>query len=206
MATVKMEQDPPMATAKRVGIFGGSFDPVHLGHLLVARAAREEMKLDRLIFVPANRSPFKQESPPAPDALRLRMLRLALAGVEWSCVSDVELKRGGVSYSVDTVRTLSDQFPGAQLFLLIGEDNVNSLSAWREAGTLLNLVEFLVIPRPGVAPARELPGGILHRLKGWPIRLSSSQIRERVRDGLPVEHLLPPGVADVIRHNRLYLA
>jgi len=201
MATVKMEQDPPMATAKRVGIFGGSFDPVHLGHLLVARAAREEMKLDRLIFVPANRSPFKQESPPAPDALRLRMLRLALAGVEWSCVSDVELKRGGVSYSVDTVRTLGREFPGAQLFLLIGEDNLESLSSWREVGTLLKLVEFLVIPRPGAASAPELPGATLHRLTGWPIHLSSSQIRQRVRDGLPVDHL----VADVIRHNRLYL-
>jgi len=205
MVTVEMEQDPPMATAKRVGIFGGSFDPVHLGHLLVARAAREEMQLDRLIFVPANRSPFKRAAPPAPDALRLRMLRLALAGVEWSCVSEVELKRGGVSYSVDTVRTLGREFPGAQLFLLIGEDNLESLSSWREAGTLLKLVEFLVIPRPGAAPARELPGATLHRLTGWPIHLSSSRIRQRVRDGLPVDHLVPPGVADVIRHNRLYL-
>ena len=194
-----------MGDLKRIGIFGGSFDPVHLGHLLVAQAAREEMELDRLIFVPAHRSPFKQEDVPAPEPLRMRMLRHALAGLEWCRVSDVELRRGGVSYTIDTVRSLAAEFNGCRLFLLIGEDNVTGLGDWREVAALKRMVEFLVIPRPGFSGP---PGGTdmkLHRLKGWPIQLSSSDIRARVRDHLRVDHLLPAGVADVIRDNRLYL-
>jgi nicotinate-nucleotide adenylyltransferase len=194
-----------MVNVKRIGIFGGSFDPVHLGHLLVAHAAREEMNLDQLIFVPANLSPFKTRNHPAPEALRLRMLRLALAGLNWCSVSDLELKRGGISYTVDTVRSLASQFAGCRLFLLIGEDNLAGLPEWKEAGELKARVEFLVIPRPGSSTAAELPGITLHWLKGWPIKISSSVIRQRVREGLPVDHLVPPGVADIIRHNQLYL-
>lgn len=190
---------------KRIGIFGGSFDPVHRGHVLVAFAAREEMQLDRLIFVPAHRSPFKQENTPASEQLRLRMLRLALAGLEWATVSEVELRRGGVSYSVDTVRSLSEEFHGSQPFLLIGEDNLEGLPKWREAQTLTQMVEFLVIPRPGSRVSPEMAGVRLHRLKGWPMQVSSSQIRQRVRAGLAVDHLVPDAVAEVIHHNQLYL-
>lgn len=194
-----------MENIKRVGIFGGSFDPVHLGHLLVAQAAREEMALDQLIFVPANLSPFKQQNDPAPAELRLRMLRLALAGLPWCSVSQVELARGGVSYTADTVRHLASQFTAGRIFLLIGEDNLTGLSDWKDAEGLTQMVEFLVIPRPGAARPSVLEGMTLHRLKGWPLDLASSVIRQRVHDGLSVDHLLPAGVADVIRHNRLYL-
>ncbi len=191
---------------KRIGIFGGTFDPVHLGHLLVAAAAREEMLLDHMIFIPASRSPFKPERPPASEALRLRMLRLALAGCEWSSVSDLELRRGGVSYSVETVRILRNRFTEDLLFLLIGEDQIGGLPEWREARALWDLVEFLVIPRPG-SPGEVPPAGVRwHRLTGWPIGISSSEIRERVREGRPVDHLVTAPVAEVIRHNQLYLA
>lgn len=194
-----------MVDLKRIGIFGGSFDPVHLGHLLVAHAAREEMNLDHLIFMPANISPFKAQNTPAPESLRMRMLRLALAGMEWCGVSEMELNRGGVSYTIDTVRSVSGQFPGCRLFLLIGEDNLGGLSGWKEFEELRKLVEFLVIPRPGSPAVSGFSGMTLHRLEGWPIELSSSVIRQRIRDGLPVDHLVPPVVAGVIHHNQLYL-
>jgi nicotinate-nucleotide adenylyltransferase len=194
-----------MSREARVGIFGGSFDPVHLGHLLVAHAAREEMQLERLLFMPASRSPFKRQIPPANDDVRLKMLRLALAGLTWCDVRDDELRRGGMSYTVDTVRRLSASEPGNRFFLLIGEDNLAGLSDWREADLLVTLVDFIMVPRPGVAPAEAPAKARIHRLRGWPIEVSSSEIRRRVRAGLPVDHLVPPPVAEVIRNYRLYL-
>src|SRR5690349_14974474 len=104
----------------RIGLFGGSFDPVHLGHLLVAQAACEEYRLDRLFFVPAAQSPFKPERVPAPASLRLRMLRLALAGRGDYAVDEQEIIRGGPSYTIDTVRAYRKQHPKATLFYLIG--------------------------------------------------------------------------------------
>jgi nicotinate-nucleotide adenylyltransferase len=202
---ISFAQAPCEVSVKRIGIFGGTFDPVHLGHLLVAVAAREEMLLDQLVFVPASRSPFKPDRLPAPDALRLRMLRLALVGLEWSVVSDLELRRGGVSYTVDTARAMRERCREDRLFLLIGEDQLAGLPHWREAQELWHLVEFLIIPRPG-SEARPLPVGIRwHRLRGWPVAVSSSEVRQRLREGRAVDHLVPPPVAEVIRHNRLYL-
>src|SRR5258706_6642624 len=133
----------------RVGLFGGSFDPVHLGHLLVAQAAREELGLSRLFFIPAGQSPFKPDSPPSPATERLRLLRLALAGKDWCEIDDQEIRRGGVSYSIDTVRDYSRRHAGAQLYYLIGADHVAQLPKWREAQELARLVEMVVIPRPG---------------------------------------------------------
>ncbi len=190
----------------RIGLYGGSFDPVHLGHLLVAQAALEEMALDRIVFLPAARSPFKPDPSTAPGGMRMRMLRMALAGGTRFDVDDLELRRGGVSYTVDTVRDFSARHPGAILCWLIGADHVPTLPQWREAETLAALVEFVVIPRPG-EPAAELPGPYrLRHLRGWPLRISSSEIRRRVAAGCPVRHLLPAGVAEVVADERLYVA
>jgi len=123
----------------RLGLFGGSFDPIHLGHLLVAQAAREELQLSRLFFIPAAQSPFKPDRAPSPPNERLRLLRLALAGKEWCEVDDQEIKRGGISYTIDTVRDYSRRFPKAEIFYLIGADNVPSLPKWREAAELARL-------------------------------------------------------------------
>ena len=106
----------------KIGLFGGSFDPVHLGHLLAARAAREEAGLDRLFFIPAAQSPFKPDAQPAPASERLRLLRLALAGDTTAEVDDQEIRRGGPSYTIDTVRNYAANYPGAELFYLIGAD------------------------------------------------------------------------------------
>src|SRR4051812_13122335 len=133
----------------KIGLFGGSFDPVHLGHLLVAQAAREELELARLFFIPAAQLPFKPDSKPAAPHERLRLLRLALAGKTWCEIDEQELQRGGVSYTIDTVREIARRFPQAQIFYLIGADHVASLPKWREAVELAKLAEFVVIPRPG---------------------------------------------------------
>src|SRR5580698_9559510 len=132
---------------QRLGLYGGAFNPVHLGHLLVAQAAIEELGLDRLFFIPASLSPFKQETQHAPGEARLRWLRLALAGKTNCEVDDQEIKRGGVSYTIQTARDYANKFPGAKLFYLIGADNLSKLSEWREAGELAKLLEFAVVPR-----------------------------------------------------------
>ena len=190
--------------APRLGLYGGSFDPLHRGHLLVAQAALEELALDRLFFIPAAQSPFKPGSRPAPDAARLRMLRRSLAGQSRTEVHTDELTRGGVSYSIDTVRGFQARHPGAELFWLIGADHVPTLPQWREAETLARAVTFVVIPRPGQPQATLPEPWRLRYLRGWPLGVSSSEIRERVKQGLPVSHLVPAGTADVIESERLY--
>lgn len=190
---------------KRIGLYGGSFDPVHCGHLLVARAAVEELNLDRLCFIPAAQSPFKPDSRPLAAPERLRLLRLALAGLTWAEVDEQELHRGGVSYSVDTLEAYHRQFPGAELFYLIGADNVSQLPSWRRSAELARLAQFIVIPRPGQG-AVALPEPFKGQwLKGFPFGVSSSEIRARVRAGLPVEGLVPAAVAEAIANYRLYL-
>jgi nicotinate-nucleotide adenylyltransferase len=189
---------------KRIGLFGGSFDPVHIGHLLVAQAACEELALDRLFFIPAAQSPFKPGTVPATAALRARMLRLALAGKPNCEVDTQEISRGGVSYSIDTVRAYKSRFPSCEVFFLIGADHVPTLPKWREAETLARLAEFVVISRPGEISTAPPPPFRVRVLGGWPLRLSSSEIRSRVKDARPVEHLVPPGVAELIREANLY--
>lgn len=188
-----------------IGLFGGSFDPVHLGHLLVAQTALEELDLARLFFIPAAQSPFKPGADPTAAQERLRLLRLALAGKAWCEIDDQELRRGGVSYTIDTVRDYSCRFPGTKLFYLIGADHVCQLAKWRAAEELAARVEFAVIPRPGQTETA-FPEPFRGRtLAGFPLGVSSSQIRARVRAGRSIEPLVPAAVAEAIRNNRLYL-
>jgi nicotinate-nucleotide adenylyltransferase len=189
----------------RIALFGGSFDPVHNGHLLVAMSTVEELSLDRLFFIPAAQSPFKPQTKPAPAELRLRLLRLALAGQPHYEVDDQEINRGGTSYTIDTIRAYITRFPGAVFFYLIGADHIPQLHAWRSAGELAKLVEFVAIPRPGEAAATPPSGFRVRTLHGFPLGLSSSQIRERVRTGKSIDNLVPASVAEAIRNSRLYL-
>lgn len=190
----------------RIGLYGGSFDPVHIGHLLVAQAAREEMGLDRIFFIPAAQSPFKPNRVLSPDRVRLQMLRLALAGMNYCEVDPQEVERGGVSYTIDTVRNYGERMRGSELFYLIGADHVGQLPKWRDAGELAERVTFLVIPRPGEKLAEAVPPFRARHLAGFPIGVSASQIRERVRRNLPVDLLVGSPVAESIRHNDLYLS
>lgn len=190
---------------QRIGLFGGSFNPVHLGHLLVAEAAREELNLDRIFFTPAAMSPFKPGIELAPAARRLQLLRLALEGLNHCEIDEQEIARGGVSYTIDTVRDYACRYPKAALFYLIGADHVGQLPKWRDAAELASMAEFVIIPRPGeeVVPT---PAPFRSRiLRGFPLGVSASQIRERVRSGLPIRFLVPDAVAEAIHNNRLYL-
>jgi nicotinate-nucleotide adenylyltransferase len=190
---------------QRIGLFGGSFDPVHLGHLLFAQAALEELRLDRVFFIPASQSPFKPAASPAPAAVRVRLLRLALAGLPRFEIDDQEVRRGGVSYTIDTVRKYAQRFDSAQLWYLIGGDHVRLLPQWRESSELAQRLEFVMLPRPGELPTG-LPAGFrVQVLSGFPLGVSSSQIRARVRTGLPINLLVPPAVAEAIADNQLYL-
>jgi nicotinate-nucleotide adenylyltransferase len=189
----------------KLGLFGGSFDPVHLGHLLVARAAREEAALDRIFFIPAAQSPFKSAATSASAQERLRLLRLALAGDTTAQVDDREVQRGGISFSIDTVRAYAGEFPGAELFYLIGADQTSQLHLWREATELARLVQFLIIPRPGEVIADLAPPFRGRALRGFPLGVSSSEIRRRTKAGMSIDHLVPPAVAEAVRNYRLYL-
>jgi nicotinate-nucleotide adenylyltransferase len=164
---------------ERIGLFGGSFNPVHLGHLLVAQAAREELQLTRLVFIPAAQSPFKPGVELAPAGARVRLLRLALAGWAGCVVDEQEVARGGISYTIETAQDYARRCPGAALFYLVGADQTALLPKWRQAPELAQLVEFAIIPRPG-APASLPPppfrGRLLH---GFPLAVSASQIRRR---------------------------
>ena len=178
---------------------------MHLGHLLVARAAREEAGFDTLFFIPAGQSPFKPGTKPAPAAERLRLLRLALAGEAKYVVDDLETRREGPSYSIDTVRAYQQRFPGAELFYLIGADQTSQLHLWREAQELARLVHFLVVPRPGQNPPELAVPFRGQVLRGVPMGVSSSEIRTRLKAGLPVSHLTPPAVEEALANNGLYL-
>jgi nicotinate-nucleotide adenylyltransferase len=164
----------------------------------------EELALDRLFFIPAAQSPFKPENKPAPAPVRLQLLRLALAGRTHCEIDDQEIRRGGISYTIETLRDYRRRFPRAELFYLIGADNAAKLNEWREAGELAGLAEFVAIPRPGGAAA-VFPAPFHGRtLKSFPLGVSSSEIRARVKEDLSVDLFVPPPVAEAIRAAKLY--
>ncbi|MDP7049805.1 MAG: nicotinate (nicotinamide) nucleotide adenylyltransferase [Verrucomicrobiota bacterium] len=193
-----------MNTFRSIGIFGGSFDPVHNGHVLVARAALEELALDRLFIVPAARSPFKPEEQPAPPAARLRLLQLAFAGCPNCEIDPQETERDGVSYSIETIRTYAERHPEAKLHYLIGADHVPTLPQWREAVDLAKLAEFVVVPRPGQVVANFPEPFRGQTLNGWPFEVSSSAIRERLKLGKAIDGLVPSVVAESLQKDNPY--
>jgi nicotinate-nucleotide adenylyltransferase len=191
---------------KRLGLFGGSFDPVHLGHLLIARAALEQLGLDRLYFIPAQQSPFKPGPCGLSGAQRARLLRLALAGWTQCEVTTEELERVGISYTADTVRAFGARFPDATLTWLIGSDQVALLPRWRDAAWLAERVVFAVAPRPGDDPGQLLGAPFQAVMLSSPLcAIASSDIRGRIRSRRPFEQFLPAAVGEAIRNYSLYL-
>jgi nicotinate-nucleotide adenylyltransferase len=181
---------------ERVGLFGGSFDPVHLGHLILAEAALDELDLDRIIFLPAATSPFKQERPPgASSAQRLAMLRKAIVGEPRFSVDDRELQREGLSYTIDTVRSMLGDHPGVRFLFLIGADNLKDLHRWHGITELRNLVDFAVLDR---SEGSELTDGCGFPVVRRRIDLSSTEIRARVTRGLSIRFMVPGEVYEQI--------
>lgn len=193
----------------RIGIFGGTFDPPHVGHVAVAADVLRHLVLDRLLWIPAGDPPHKPDQPLTPAPLRLEMTRAAAAGEPRFEVSEMEVRRGGPSYTVDTVRALAAEAAGAHLFLVMGADQVRTLATgWREPTTILELTVLALMDREGddamqVSP--ELPG--MERAVHVPVRrvdVSSTRVRERVAAGEDVSALVPPGVLAVIEREGLY--
>ena len=191
---------------KKTGFLGGTFDPVHMGHLVAAQDACELMDLDRLYFIPAAQNPLKSQAPLAPAEDRLAMLELVIASNPRFGLLDIEIGSGSKSYTVDTVETLREKFAGHRLFWVIGTDQVVDLSRWRQIADLARMVEFICIERPGyVLPASLGISGLrLFPLTGHLIDADSSGIRERLGKGLPVDLLLPPEVSRYITKKKLY--
>ena len=191
----------------RIGVMGGSFDPVHLGHLIAAQDAREAMALDRVIFMPAAQAPLKDSAPRVTDAARLALLRAALAGQPGFEVSAMELERRGVSYSIDTARALRHAHPVDTLYWIIGTDQLARLAHWREISALSALVEFIVLARPGFAdpsPADLPPGARIHAVSAHVVEISSSDVRARIAAGRSIRWLVPAAVAEHISSENLY--
>ena len=189
---------------RRIGLFGGSFDPVHSAHVMMARTAMDELQLNRLFIIPASRSPFKPEQPPASDDDRLAMLESAFKELEGCEIDRSELEREGISYAIDTVRDFIGRFPEAELFYLIGNDHVPTLTQWREAEALAQILTFVVVPRSGT-DAHGFPDSFHGRyLEAELMDISSSNIRSRLRSGEAVDHLVPPAVAKILSNKRIY--
>ena len=190
----------------KIGFLGGSFDPVHFGHLLAAQDAYEQHKLDRLILVPAAQAALKPQNMQSSPLDRLSMLRLAIESDKRFEISDVELQRGGVSYTIDSVRHFRAIFPGDQLYWIIGGDQLPKMSQWKDATELARLIEFIVLERPGhpVRQIPDIPGLRLHRCDGHLIGISSSELRHRVRGGHSLNFFCPPKVVSHIEARNLY--
>ena len=195
----------------RLGIFGGTFDPVHLGHLILVSELRYALGLDRVLLIPNARSPFKSDQEISPAAHRVAMLELAVAATPWLDVSTIELERGGVSYTVDTLRALHQHDPAAQLVFLMGADSLAELPTWRDPEGILSLAEIGVACRPGASPdisathaALPTSRNRVHAVETPLIALSSSDIRTRIRDGKPITFLVPPTVEHYITTHNLY--
>ena len=198
----------------RIGVLGGSFDPIHIGHLIIAEEARTRLSLERVIFVPAALQWLKKVPHAASPEGRLEMVRLAVASHPAFEVSDVEVRRPGPSYTVDTLALLQDRLgPAAELFFILGLDSLAELPQWHEPQRLLQLCRLVAVPRPGEASPDmgalegQLPGlrARLVTLEGAPgIAVSSSVLRARLARGESVRYLVPEAVEEYIRREGLY--
>jgi len=188
---------------ERLGILGGTFDPPHTGHLLLALDALDQLGLERLILVPASRQPLKEGLEMTTPEHRLAMTRLLAAHDPRLAVNDAEVSRGGLSYTIDTVRALRGAHPAAAFYLLMGEDTAATLPQWREPKELSSLVTVAVAGRG--ASDRPLPAGFrAERLPMRRVDLSATEIRDRVRAGRSIRGFVPDAVADYIDAHQLY--
>jgi nicotinate-nucleotide adenylyltransferase len=198
---------------RRIGLFGGTFDPPHVGHLVLAEYARDRLRLDEVHFIPAGQPPHKPGTRITRAAQRVAMARLAVRGNRAFAVSTLETRRGGPSFTIETLRKVSADSPRARLFLLMGADSLDEFATWREPEAILRLATLAVAGRPGAA-ARALPRGRAASARGrharieWldnaEIAVSSSIVRTRVRAGRSIRYLVPDTVAAYIARHRLY--
>jgi nicotinate-nucleotide adenylyltransferase len=198
-----------VTSAQRIGIYGGTFDPIHIGHLAIAEEARYALGLDQVIFVPASRQPLKDDLQGASPAQRLAMVRLACGGNPHFAVSDIDLRRPPPSYTVDTLATMrAEAGPSADLVFILGADAARDLPRWHRAADILRIASLAIIARPGVSLAvadleRSLPG-VSDRctlIDGPRLDVSSSELRARLASGRPTRYQIPdPVLAYIVEH------
>ena len=190
----------------KIGVFGGTFDPPHIGHLIVAEFVREAVGLDRILFVPTATPPHKKDRTITPGDQRVAMVRLAIARHDPFSVSDMEVRRGGVSFTADTLEELRGQHPAAELFFLLGMDNLIEFRTWRDPERILRLARLVVMTRPGFVAGNELEiaTGAVEYCSVPQIGVSGSDIRTRVREGKSIAFLVPPEVRRFIDSHGLY--
>jgi nicotinate-nucleotide adenylyltransferase len=190
----------------KLGVFGGTFDPVHHGHLIVAEYVRERVGLDRILFIPTMISPHKQEATVTSPVHRLAMLREGIKSNPFFQVSDMEVERGGVSFTVDTLRVMGKENARDEFFLLIGADNLMEFRSWKDPGEIVKRAKLVVMNRPGFAgaPADPLLPKDIIQCPVPSIDISATEIRRRVKKGLTISYLVPPSVSRYIGRHRLY--
>jgi nicotinate-nucleotide adenylyltransferase len=192
------------APPRRIGIFGGSFDPAHRGHRAVVLAAMRQLQLDRVYVIPARVSPLKMDRRASAGIHRIAMLRLLFADKRNVRVSPIELRRKGVSFTVDTVRSFRKRFRSSELVLIIGEDNLRVFSKWHKPREILRMASVAVYGRNSGRNIESVPFNVM-RLSGKLIPHSATSIRERVKHGRSFDNLVTPAVAEYIRHHALYV-
>ena len=198
---------------RRVGILGGTFNPIHVGHLIIAQDALEQLGLARVIFVPSATPPHKPLDGNATAAQRLAMVRLAIRGDRRFAVDDLEIGRGGKSYTVDTLAQLRQRMPNVEFHFIIGSDSLRELHRWKDVARLVRLCTFVTVPRPGFEPKPvvdpKLDAATRRRLqqqvlRGHPCDIASRDIRSRIAQGRSIRYLVPDAVARYIESHRLY--
>lgn len=196
----------------RLGVFGGSFDPIHYGHLRIAESLRESHALDKVLFVPAYVSPFKVGETGTSPEIRAELVRVAIAGNPYFGIWTGELDAPGPSYTVDTLRRLKVEFSDSKLFFLLGLDALRGIPQWREPEALLKLAKFVAATRPGTTEAQvrdAIPDGwegAIDFVDTPPIDLSSTEMRALVSQGKSIRYLTPPAVIEEIDVRSLYKA
>ena len=184
---------------KKIAIYGGTFDPIHHGHLIVAREALEKLGAEQVIFIPARVSPLRKTAPVARDEVRLLMIKAAIESEPGFAVDDCELLRPPPSYTIDTIEQIRQRNNEATIYCLIGEDNVDRLTKWRRFADLEKMVRLVVLDRSGQQPHHAYP--IIRRK----IDISATEIRKRVATGRSIRYFVPPAVEQIIRREKLYL-
>ena len=194
------------ARSQKVGILGGTFNPIHLGHLLIAQDAMEQAQLDRVVFIPAASPAHKNAAGLVSARHRLHMVKLAVRGDDRFIMDDIEIRRGGKSYAVDTVTELKCRWPHAKLFFIIGADSLQELHLWRDIGRLAAQCTFLVLPRPGCERKRpRLRQSIrLRMVRGHLCDIASRDVRARIARGQSIRYLVTDAVLNYIERKKLY--
>ena len=190
---------------KKIGILGGTFDPPHIAHLIIAQEVLEKLKLDQVWFIPSHIPPHKRNKPVTNARQRWQMLKLALLGNRKFVASDMELRRKGISYTVDTLRRLNLQRPERKLYLILGSDNLKFLPGWKEPEEIFRLAQVVLVRRPGLKISRAnswAKKGVL--IEASLLEISSSQIRERVKNGKTIAYWVPEMIRKYIERHKLY--